>query len=349
MAQALANSQSIETVRIFRLAAGIALALAFSQAINWPAAFIVPLLASVLLTLPLPAPTPKFALGFVLVVSGSLLLGLLLLPMLHYQPAAGVLLISLGVFACFYFGASGGSSALVTFLLLGFTVIPLIGSESIDGALMVSGGLIVGAVIAFLFIWLAYAIFPDPVAGSLPVKQKPEKPNPDLVLRSALRSSVIVLPVLQLFFFVSDTSAYAAALIKIATMGQQGSHEDARSAGRDLLLSTLIGGVAAVSIWNVLQIWPTLLIYSLLFLLCGLIMGPKIFSGQGMAPQASVWSYGLLTMMVIVAPAAMDSAGGDAAGSKFFDRITMFVVATFYAVTAVYLFDQLWPDRSKLE
>lgn len=346
-ARRLTSIENIASTRIIRLAVGIALALAFSQAVNWPASFITPVLVATLLALPLPAPSVKFTFGFLLVISGSLLLGLLLLPMLHNQPAAGVLLVALGIFACFYYAESGGSAALVTFLLLGVTVIPAVGSESVDGALMISGGLIVGSIIAFLFVWLAYAIFPDPFAVASPAKPETTARTTSAIVRGALRSSSIVLPVMLWFLFATETSAYAAALIKVATMGQQTSMEGTRAAGRDLLLSTVIGGIAALIIWNVLQIWPSLLIYSLLFLLCGLMLGPQIFSGKGLAPLGPVWSYGLVTMMVIVAPGAMDTATGDAAGAKFFDRITMFVIATFYAVAAVYLFDQLWPAENE--
>ncbi len=149
-----------------------------------------------------------------------------------------------------------------------------------------------------------------------------------------------------LLLFTSGTASYAVVLIKVATMGQQSELEDTRTAARDLLQSTLVGGIAAVIIWNVLQIWPNLVIYSLLFLLCGLIMGPKIFAGAGPAPRGSMWSYGLLTMMVIIAPAAMDTAGGEAAGARFSDRIVMFALATLYAVAAVYVFDRFWPHRA---
>ena len=341
----LTSTEDVAGTRIFRLAVGLALALAFSQAVNWPASFITPILVATLLALPLPAPSIKFALGFILVITGSLLLGLLLLPALHNQPAAGVLLIALGIFACFYYAESGGSAALITFLLLGVTIIPAVGSESVDGALIITGGLIVGAIIAFLFIWLAYALFPERLATMPPAKPKAAVRATSEVVRGALRSSSIVLPVMLWFLFASETSAYAAVLIKVATMGQQTSLEGTRAAGRDLMLSTLIGGIAALIIWNVLQIWPSLLIYSLLFLLCGLMLGPRIFADKGLAPLGPVWSYGLVTMIILIVPAAADTVTGDAAGAKFFDRIAMFVIATFYAVAAVYIFDQLWPAK----
>jgi hypothetical protein len=74
-------------------------------------------------------------------------------------------------------------------------------------------------------------------------------------------------------------------------------------------------------------------------------MGRRIFEGQGMAAGAGVWSYALLTMLVIVVPAVLDGANGDAAGAKFFDRIMMLGWATLYGVAAVYVFDAFWRVR----
>lgn len=337
------ENTAIADVRTLRLAVGIALAIGFSQVLNWHGSFIAPILTSLLLCAPAPAPTLKSCIAFVLVITIAVLLGLGLLPVLHNQPAAGVLIVVLALFGCFYFGARGGSPALTTFLLLGLTLIPVIGSESVDAAIFISQGLAINAFAAFLFVWIAFALFPDSQAGPQPDAPKPEPPPAAIARRSALRSTAIVVPVLLWLLFSSETASFAIVLLKVATMGQQSSREDTRTAARDLLLSTLVGGVAAVIIWNVLQIWPTLIIYSLLFLLCGLIMGPKIFAGAGAAARGPMWSYGLFTMMIIVAPAVMDTAGGDAAAARFSDRIVMFVFATFYAVAAVHVFDRFWP------
>ena len=76
-------------------------------------------------------------------------------------------------------------------------------------------------------------------------------------------------------------------------------------------------------------------------------MGPRIFAGNSLAPSGQVWSYGLLTMMVVLAPSALDSAGGMAASGKFVDRLAMFAIATVYAMFAVRAFDALWPGQKK--
>jgi hypothetical protein len=111
-------------------------------------------------------------------------------------------------------------------------------------------------------------------------------------------------------------------------------------------MSTVIGGIGAVIMWNLMGVWPSLILYVLLVLLAGLIMGRHIFQGQGMHPKAGVWSYAFLTMLVIIAPALMDGAGGDAAGAKFFDRFAMMFWATLYGVAAVYVFDAFWRGKA---
>jgi hypothetical protein len=344
---ALGSVSTLASTRSLRLGIGISLAIAVALIFNWSVAFITAVLTGMLLALPQPPPSIKLALGFLLVIGGTLLLGLTLLPMLHNQPAAAVLVISLAVFGCFYFGANGGSQTLVTFLLIGITLIPVIGSESVDVAIGITSGMLVSTVIAFPLVWLSFALVPDREALPRMSKAKVVPPERQVVIRSALRSTAIMLPAFYWLLLTSETAAYVAVLLKIATMGQQCSLESARAAGRELMWSTFIGGIAAILIWNVLQIWPTVLIYSLLFLLCGLIMGPRIFSGAGLAPRASFWSYGLVTMMIVLAPAAMDTASGTGASARFSERIIMFALATIYAVAAIYLFEALWPAKQE--
>ena len=130
-------------------------------------------------------------------------------------------------------------------------------------------------------------------------------------------------------------------------MGQQATNDDARLAGRSLVMSTIIGGSGAIIGWQVLSIVPTLTVYTLVIALGALLMGPRIFQGRTMHPQAATWSYGFLTMIVILAPAVMDSAGGGAAGIKFWDRIIMFAGTTIYALGTVYIFDAFAAPRKK--
>jgi len=50
-------------------------------------------------------------------------------------------------------------------------------------------------------------------------------------------------------------------------------------------------------------------------------------------------------MLVILAPAVMDSVGGGSAGIKFWQRLVMFGGTTLYAVIAVYVVDAFQPRK----
>jgi len=139
------------------------------------------------------------------------------------------------------------------------------------------------------------------------------------------------------FLLSSASASYAAFMIKVASMGQQAGVDQSRQAGKSLLLSTVIviGGIGAIVGWQVLSIWPSLLIYVLLIGLGGLIMGPRIFAGAGMHPAGVTWLYGNLTMIVVLVPAVLDSQTGASADAAFWSCLQMFIWATIYGTGAV--------------
>ena len=66
-----------------------------------------------------------------------------------------------------------------------------------------------------------------------------------------------------------------------------------------------------------------------------------------MAANGATWSYGYLTMIVVLAPAVMDGQTGSSADAAFWSRLWMFVFATVYAIGSVFVFDTLWPSKGK--
>jgi hypothetical protein len=344
-------SLDIASVRILRLAFGTAASLWFSQAIAWDMSFIAPVMTMFMLALPLPAPNLKSGIGFIVALVGSALLSVLLLPTILNQPMVGLLLLLLALFWSFYFTAKGGSAIIGTFLTVGIAMATAVGTVSVDILFLVIQGLAFGAVAGISFVWIGHAFIPDSLAYNGPngPMQKPPAPAPpDLFVArwNAFRSLAIVAPIALWFLLSSASTAYVPVMIKVASMGQQASNDDTKVAGRSLIMSTLIGGAGALIGWQVLRITPTLSIYTLVIALGALIAGPRIFKDKAMAPDAGTWSYAFLTMIVILAPAVMDSAGGAAAGAKFLDRIVMFLLTTVYAVLAVYIFDAFRPRRS---
>lgn len=340
------------SVRILRLALGTGVSLWFSQVIAWPMSFIAPVITMFVLALPLPAPKLKTGVGLVAILTISLYAGLLLLPTLTNQPLVGMILMTIALYWSFYFTAKGGSAALGTFATMGIAVSTAIGSVNIDAVLAIINGIAFGAAVGVLFVWVAHALLPDSmatVAAPACAATRPAAPTVDLhaARHSALRSLMIVLPIAVWFLLSSASAAYVPVMIKAASMGQQATNDGARKAGYSLIMSTIIGGAGAIIGWQIMSIAPTLPVYTLLIAIAGLLMGPKIFDGHGMHPQAATWSYAFLTMIVILTPAVMDSVLGGPAGMKFWERLVMFAGTTVYAVGTVYIFDAFTTSRTK--
>lgn len=347
-----ASAEKIASRRIFRLVLGVTLSLVFSQAINWPMSFISPVFTLFILALPLPAPSFKSGVKFVLALMLPVYVGTaILIPFLEHARWAGVLLITLALFGSFYYSARGGSKVMGMFMTVGITVIIAVGSISIDALLAVTEGLALGAIFGIAFVWLAHALLPElsaepKKAGPLP-KQAP--PSKSTARRNALRSLLVVLPMAIFFLFSGSSATYVPVMIKVATMGQQANADISREMGRTQIESTLWGGLAAIIAWQLMSIWPSLLMYSLLIGLAGLLFGPRIFVGKGMHPKAGMWSYAFLTMIIVLAPALLDGQTSDGAGTAFYIRLLLFIVIAIYGTVAVAVFDAFWPYKKSLQ
>ncbi|RKX36003.1 MAG: hypothetical protein DRP71_01515 [Verrucomicrobia bacterium] len=336
---------NIANLRILRMALGTALSMWFSQAMAWNMSFIAPVFTMFILALPVPAIGLRGGVKFVLVLVSALLVGLLFLPFLLHQRLVGLLLLSLALFWSFFHTARGGSPVVGTFLTVGLSLATAVGTVSVDALLDLIQGVGTGACFGVAFVWVAHAILPDssasPESTRPPGKRPPPPPPPDVQTagRLALRSLMIVMPILVWFLLSGSSASYAAVMIKVASMGQQVTTDQTSTAARSLLISTVIGGIGAIIGWEILSMWPSLLIYTLLIGLAGLVVGRRVFSGPGMLPTGGTWTYGYLTMIVLLAPAVLDGQGGGSADAAFWSRLLMFFGATIYSVLAVYVFD----------
>jgi uncharacterized membrane protein YsdA (DUF1294 family) len=335
--------------RILRLALGTALALCFSQVITWPLSFITPALTLMILALPLPAPVFKKGLVFIAALLAPVVGGLALLPFLEHARLAGILLVALALFYSFYYTARGGSPIIGTFMTIGLTLVITIGSVNSTVLILLIQSLAKAAVFGMAFVWVAHALLPDlprdqPAAARPSPAPAPAEPAD--AGRNALRSMLIVLPLVLAFLFMSGSPAYTVVMIKVASMGQQASTDKSREMGRSLLTSTLYGGVGAIAAWYVLSAWASLLMYTLLIGLAGLLYGRRVFHGPAVHPDFSTWSYAFLTMLVILAPAVLDSPASAGAGAAFWSRLFLFVLIALYGTVSVAVFDAFWPARN---
>lgn len=316
-----------------------------SQVYSWPMSFIAPVFTMFILALPLPAMKLSGGIKFIIVFMASLYAALLLLPVVVHYKFAGLLLVALALYHSFYYTAKGGSPVLGALATVGIALVTAVGSVSIDGVLDLISGLFQGIVVGIIFVWIGFAILPDSKAAPLNVaaakKPAAEKPDLEFARSSAFRSLFIVLPVLIWFLLSGASASYAPVMIKVASMGQQASVDHTREAARSLLASTVIGGIAAIIGWQVLRLMPSLVLYTLLIALAGLLIGRNVFQGPGMHPKGATWSYAYLTMIVVLAPAVLDQPTGSSADAAFWSRLLMFGLASFYGVFVVFFYDHV--------
>ena len=337
---------SVANTRILRLAFGTALSLWISQAIGWDLSFLAPVVTMFLLAMPLSRQKPKLFVVIVLALVLSIYGSFIFLPLLLHQRLAGMLLMSLALFHSLYFTSRGGSDAVGTLATVGIALTVAVGTVNIDALLGLASGLSVGAAAGAIVAMLSHLLIPDHLQGG-PVKasdpsEEGVKINLADARHKALRSLAIVLPIVIWFVLSSASAANAPVMIKVAAMGQEVTRSSTRDAAKSLILSTIAGGVAATIAWQFLSMWPSLTMYVLLITLAGLFFGRRIFEGRGLHADAATWNYAFLTMIVVLAPAVLDSNLGSDAGAAFYSRLMMFGWATIYAVVAVYVFDAFW-------
>lgn len=330
----------IEARRVFRLALTVALALAGGYALPLPLPYIGPLFAFFLAVNPGPPIGPKGLLGLVLVLLITLGVGLLLVPLLEYYAFASVLIVGVGLYFSNDLALRRGQALVGTLLTVGFTLISAAGLASYQVATTVIQALVFGIAMAIICQWLVYPWFPEDATTAAP--KKPAGPAQAGVSWLAARATLIVLP--AYLMALANPTAYMPLIMKAVSLGQQGSVDSARHAGRELLGSTFLGGCYAVLFWFGLKLCPSLWMFFLWMLLFGLYFAGKLYGVFDSRFPPSFWINTAVTMLIMLGPAVQDSANGKDVYAAFAVRMALFVALTLYAGFAIQLLEH-WRTR----
>ncbi|UCH84680.1 MAG: FUSC family protein, partial [Candidatus Latescibacterota bacterium] len=192
-----------------------------------------------------------------------------------------------------------------------------------------------------VMVWLAYGIFPDPVGLSAQntAPASAQTPNEAERVRDSLLSTVVVLPVMVLFYCFEFVSSLLV-LIFIALLSMQPSFAKNFKAGFALIIGNVIGGVAAIVFYNLLVIVPEFVFLIVLTLLAGLVFGTRVFSGKKTAPL-----YGMAFSTVLLVIGSVTSSTDDA-GSKVYTRIAQIMLAVAYVVAAFGIIERIEKRRA---
>jgi uncharacterized membrane protein YccC len=331
----------LEARRVFRLGLTMALALAAAYALGAPLPYLAPVIALTLGATPAPPMGPKGLLGLILVVLITLGVGLLLIPMLQHYPFPAVLMVAAGLYISTYLSVNLGKGLVGTLLAVGFTMIPAAGTVDFALALMVIHALLIAVALAVVCQWIVYPWFAEE-RDMVPAPAPPATTTASNWI--ALRTAIIVVP--PFLLALGNPASYMPLIMKSIVLGQQGSTVSARSAGRELLGSTFLGGSLAIAFWFALKLNPSLWMFFLWMLLFSIGFAGKLYRVANTQLPASFWQNACVTMLILVGPAVEDTANGKDVQEAFVTRMSLFVAVTLYAWGAVFALEQLRVRRA---
>jgi hypothetical protein len=328
---------------VLRLAVGLGLTVVIAYGLALPLPF-VPCVLTVLL-LSKPGPPIPFVKGVVLalVVAALLVAGVLMVPILKHYAVTGVVLTAALLYAVFFAGARS-ASPLTIILVIAITVIPVAGvaDQALTTVLGVAFG--VGLGTGVLISGLSHVFFPDVPATE--VGPAPAPISHEAASWAALQATLVVIPVF--IIALTNPALYLAAIIKTVTLGQQANATNARSAGRELVGSTLMGAWMATLVWFGLSMRPNLWMLMLWIVAAALWVGAKMYGVRRTSFPPSFWVNALVTMLILLGPAIEDAAVGKDVYGASATRIALFVAVALYAWATVWVLERWRASRSKV-
>ena len=319
-----------KNINILRYAIGSTIIVAMTMGFNWPVGFLVPVLSLSFLASGKPAPDLKSGLMFFLIITFSAFFGLLLAKLFLSFPGIHILMLCLILFYIFYINHPLFNPLLKTFLLISVLLIPNMALYSQEAAFFLAVSLSTYAGLTILLIWFIFLLFPAHMTPESITVANADLPEPTRLQRfnTAITITLVILPVLLLFYFYNLTSSLLI-LIFISILSMQPGFAKDFKGGKALIIGNLIGGLTAILAYEIFTVIPEFFYLVLVVLLAGLIFGRQVFSGK---PMAALWGMGYSTfLLVICSTTAMGTTEADA---KVWTRVLQIMIAVIYIVVA---------------
>ena len=321
-----------ESRNTFRLAAMTSVATVFAYGFGWPLAYITPLFVWNYLK---KANGFGFRAGLANLVApvGGCLLGLATSTLTQHHPVVFLLATALLLWLVFYLNNGTLPFDIGLWLIIGLTLVPMLTIQSQGITMVVIKGLWTSAAAAVGFGWLGYLLFPV-VSASGAQKVQPETTitTEEERWKAATVSLAMVLPVIVLFFSL-NLADQLLIMIFIAIIAQDISLETSRIISFMLLASNVIGGLAAIVVYNLLLMVPEFLFMIIVMSNAALVFAALNYRGQKSAP---LFGMAFTTTLLIVGAAVMPFSDG--APSAVATRVGSILVVVLYFVIVLKLY-----------
>jgi hypothetical protein len=319
---------------VLRFALGVTLAVALAYGIEWPLSFLLPVLTAVILGMPLPM--PSLAAGsrnmlFTLLAFG---LGLLFSLFLLRYPLVYIPMLGLVLFHLYYYLNRGGSFWLTLMSMIAILLLPMLANTHEGLAAGLALGFVGTSWLTMLMVWLSHLLVPDPARAAMPRPPGFQPGYSKPAARAALKSTLVIWPLASLFITL-HLMDYLVVMIFSAIFILKPELSKGREAGRNSLVSTILGGVSAWLFYWLIVAVPEYHFFVVLMFFTALVFGMNIFSDK---PTAKYYGSALVALLVLV-----NGSMGEGADFTvlFVQRIAFIVLAVMYIVAALKLLDSL--------
>ena len=327
------TSLTIREIRILRFFIGVMFAIVLAYIANWPFAFITPVfVAKFLGNSKAKLPFKKLVTIFLVIVSAFILGGIITRLLLPF-PIVFILIMTLLIFWISYWNNSGGNELVITMLLVGFTVIPMMGLLHQDIAQTFTIGFLFSCFVSLMITMLMHELITDKTITSDNNKLSESKLTKKLLaqgperVKFAILSTLMIMPVM-IFFFAFNLSSSVLILAFVAMLAQKPDLVAGIQGSKALLVGNTIGGFVAIAMYNLLTVAPNFIFLVLLFSCVVINFAQAIFSKKPMAP---LYAMAFTTVIILVFGATLSSADAD---EKFYTRIIQIACACSYVVFA---------------
>ncbi len=318
----------VKSMRVLRFAFGVTTACALAYGINWPLAFLMPVFTAMILAMPLPKPSVKASLNNMMSTLQAFALGLAFSLFFLQYPIAYLIILGLVLFHLYYYLNRGGSFWFTLMSMIAILVLPMIANSNEGLAIGFSAGFVYSSWLTIAMLWLAHFVFPDPDFTHFPVKPKYSSAYSKIAAQLALKSTLVAFPIAAVFI-TYGLSDYLLVMIFSAIFILKPDLTQGKEAGRNSLLSTLLGGVFAWFFYWLIVGVPQFYFYLMLLLATTLFFGRHIFSGSNMSKY---YSSGFIALLVIINSAMAADSSFNAILAQ---RILLISGAIIYIVCAL--------------
>lgn len=321
---------------MMRYALGTTLIMVAALGSDYTLAYMTPVLAVNFFVPGAKPPTLKTAVTFLMIVAIAIFTGIIFSRFFLEYPLVFLPLLILILFHIYYIESF---QQVKLWFIISLLVIPMISLESEQLGKTIALNLFLNALLAISLVLIVFFIFPDHGVVSDQKKNAATVPltNHQRFV-SAGKKSIVIFPVLILFFVFSLTDALLI-LIFVALLSMNPAFTT-KKAGVGLIIANLGGGLAAIVAFNLLTIVTELYFVGLLTLFFGLIFGEKLFSNK---PLSSLFATAYSTFLLILGN--VTSTTGEA-GEIVWTRILQLTIVVVYLVIAFFIVNNLIPDKN---